>query len=104
MMLEITDQNIDEVLSQNSVVVIDFWAEWCGPCKILGPVIKELATSNEGIAIGKVDVTTNAKAAVDYGIRGIPAIIYFKDGKEVQRSIGVQPKSSIQKVIDSLKG
>lgn len=104
MVLELTDQNFEEVIRQNDVVVIDFWAEWCGPCKMLGPVIKELAEANEGVVISKLDVTTNAKASTEFGVTAIPTLIYFKGGKVVQRTTGVHPKSSIQKIIDGLKG
>jgi thioredoxin 1 len=103
MALEITDQSIDEVLSQNEITVIDFWADWCGPCKMLGPVINQLSEENKDIAIGKLDVMTNQSSSAKYGITGIPCIIFFKNGEEVNRIKGVLPKSALQEKINELK-
>ena len=94
MTLEITDGNIKETLAANKITVLDFWAEWCGPCRILGPIIEELANDNKDIAIGKVNVDENSNSAIGYGIRGIPAIVFFKDGKVVETLVGVQGKSN----------
>jgi thioredoxin 1 len=105
MALEVTDSNLDETL-QTEITVLDFWAQWCGPCRMVGPVIEELANDNkddEGVAIGKVDVDQNPEAAVRFGIRSIPAVIYFRDGQEVDRIMGANPKSVYQDKINSLK-
>lgn len=103
MALEITDQNIDEVLSSNGFVVMDFWAAWCGPCRMIGPIIDELAKENTDIAIGKVDVTSNPQSAAKYGVTSIPSIIFIKDGSEVYRQKGAVPKSALQSVINEFK-
>jgi thioredoxin 1 len=103
MALEITDQSINNVLSENEITVIDFWAEWCGPCRMLGPVIEQLSQENEGIAVGKVDVMANQESAQKYGITGIPCIVFFKNGEEVNRVKGVLPKSALQQKIDELR-
>ena len=103
MALEITDGNITEVLKSNKITVLDFWAPWCGPCRMLGPIIEELATSNADIAIGKLNVDENSESASRYGVRGIPTIIFFKDGEIVDKIVGVKSKAEFQAKIDSLK-
>ena len=93
MALEFTDANFqDEVLDAEQPVLVDFWAEWCGPCKMLGPIIDELAKEYEGKAkIGKVDIDNNRDAAVKFNIQSIPSIIIFKNGEEVNRFVGINP-------------
>jgi thioredoxin 1 len=103
MALNVTDGNIAEVLKENKITVLDFWAPWCGPCKMLGPIIEELATENADIAIGKVNVDDNSSTAVAYGIRGIPTIIFFKDGQVIEKVVGVKSKNDFQAIINSLK-
>jgi len=103
MAIEVTDANIKEVLTQNEITVVDFWAPWCGPCRMLGPIIEELAASNEGITIGKVNVDENSASAVEYGVRGIPTVIFFKNGEVVDKIVGVKSKADLQAKIDSLK-
>jgi len=104
MALEITDQNFDEVLKSKSIVLVDFWAEWCGPCRMLGPVIEDLAKSNEDVAVGKINVDHNPVKSVEYGVTALPTLIFFKDGQPVERLRGAQSKMAIQKVIEKLKG
>ncbi len=100
---EFTDANFDELLSSNKVVVADFWATWCGPCKAMGPSIDELAAQYEGQAlIGKVDVEENNDLAEKYAIRSVPTLIFFKDGEMVDKVVGLQPKAAIEAKIKDL--
>ncbi|MEI6594845.1 MAG: thioredoxin [Bacteroidota bacterium] len=94
MAIEITDANFDEVVLKSSKpVLVDFWAEWCGPCRMVGPVVEELSKEYEGKAvIGKLNVDFNPKVATDYGIMSIPALLFFKDGKVVDKQVGAVPK------------
>jgi thioredoxin 1 len=100
---EFTDANFDELLSSNKVVVADFWATWCGPCKAMGPSIDELAAQYEGQAlIGKVDVEENNDLAEKYAIRSVPTIIFFKDGEMVDKQVGAVPKAVLESKIKAL--
>ena len=94
MALAITDATFDEVvLKSDKPVVVDFWAAWCGPCRMVGPVIDEVATEYEGKAIvGKVDVDANQEFAAKYGVRNIPTVLIFQNGEVVGRQVGVAPK------------
>ena len=105
MALEFTDANFKaEVLDSSSLSVIDFWAEWCGPCRAIGPVIEELSKEYEGkVKIGKVNVDHNPKISMDYGITSIPAILFIKNGEIVDKLVGAQPKSNFVKKIEALK-
>ena len=103
MSLEITDVNIDDVLTKNEITVIDFYADWCPPCKELGPVIDELSNEDTGAMIGKLNVMDNSASAQKYMVSSIPTIIYFKNGQEVYRSRGFVSKFVIKTKIDEIK-
>ena len=102
MALEFTDTNFKEtVLDNEGVSVIDFWAEWCGPCKMIGPIIDELHTDFDGKAsIGKVNVDTNPQISMDYGVRSIPTILFFKNGEVVDKQVGVTTKKALEDKIN----
>jgi thioredoxin 1 len=102
MALEITDANFEElVLKSDKPVLVDFWAAWCGPCRMLAPIVEELSEEfGDTAVIGKVDVDTQTKFAGQFGIRNIPTVLIFKDGEMVQRQVGVAPKSTYSNFIN----
>ena len=104
MALQITDANFEEtVLKSDKPVLVDFWAEWCGPCRMLGPIIEELSSDYDGKAIiGKVDVDSNQQFAAQYGVGNIPTVLIFKDGELVNRQVGVSQKNVYSEYIDAL--
>ncbi len=103
MALEFNDGNIKEIINSGKPVVIDFWAEWCGPCRMVGPVVEELAKEYDGkVTIGKMDVDENVETPEIYGIRNIPTILFFKDGQLVDKQVGVAQKSVLAAKVEAL--
>ena len=103
-LIEFTDDNFDtEVLKSNLPVLVDFWAEWCGPCKMIAPIVEEIAGDYAGkVKVGKVNVDFNNQVAMEYGIRGIPALLVFKGGAVANQIVGAVPKNNITQILDEV--
>ncbi len=100
---EFTDQNLQEVLTSGKPVVIDFWAPWCGPCKMMLPIVDELAAEYDGrVVVGKINVDENDETCAAYGIMNIPTMLFFKNGELVNRHVGASRKADLQQLIDEL--
>jgi len=100
--IEITDATFEEeVVNADTPVLVDFWADWCAPCKMIAPIVEELAEEYDGqIKFGKVDVDSNPKVATNYGIRGIPTLLIFKAGEPIDQVVGAVPKSVLKKRLE----
>lgn len=104
MTIEITDQNFDEMINNpDKLILVDFWASWCNPCKALAPVLEDASNDlSEKIVVLKINIDENPNSPQRYGVRGIPTIIFFKSGKEVDRQVGVIPKSKLYEKIENV--
>ncbi|MBB4035971.1 thioredoxin 1 [Dysgonomonas hofstadii] len=103
MALEITDAGFEELLKSEKPIVIDFWAEWCGPCRMVGPLVEELAEEYaDKVIIGKVDVDNNDEITSKYGIRNIPTILFIKNGEVVDKQVGAAQKSLLTEKVENL--
>ncbi|MCX7768948.1 MAG: thioredoxin [Flavobacteriales bacterium] len=106
MAIEITDSNFDSIVNQNEKpVLVDFWAEWCGPCRAIAPAIEQLAREYEGRAIvGKLNVDENSEVPVRFGIRGIPTLLFFKNGQVADRQVGLVSADVLKAKLEALLG
>jgi len=102
MVTEVSDESFDEFINGNEIAVVDCWAAWCGPCRMLSPIIEELSKENGNVAFGKLNVDENRATPMKFGIMSIPTLLYFKDGKLVDKSIGALPKAAIETRLDKI--
>ncbi len=102
--VDITDANFQDIVGNSDTpVVVDFWAEWCGPCKMISPIVEKLAGEYEGkVTFAKMDVDTNPRTPMSFGVRGIPMLIFFKDGQPVDQVVGAVPESMLRKRVDEV--
>ncbi len=102
-LIHFTDSNFDtEVLKSDVPVLVDFWAPWCGPCQMVGPIVEELATQYAGqLKVGKLNVDENQRVAMEYKVRGIPTIILFKNGKAADQVVGARPKAQLEQFVQA---
>lgn len=102
---ELTDENVKEVINSGKPVVIDFWAEWCGPCRMIGPILEELAEEYaDKVIVGKLNVDENIDTPNEFGIRNIPTVLFFKNGELVDKQIGAGPKNIFKEKIEAIIG
>ena len=102
-MLHFSKDGFDKAMSQGKLMMVDFWASWCGPCRMLGPVIEQLDNQYPDVVVGKVNVDDEQELAMRYGVMSIPTVIFFKDGKEIDRKVGVMPPEAFVQVLEANK-
>ena len=102
MVTEVTDESFESFVKENKHAVIDCWAAWCGPCRMLSPVIEQLAQERGAVAFGKLNVDQNRSIPMKYGVMSIPTLLYFKDGQLVDKTIGAYPKPALEERLDKL--
>ncbi|HSB70585.1 MAG TPA: thioredoxin [Candidatus Methylomirabilis sp.] len=101
--LTLTDEDFDKQVKEKRLLLVDFWAEWCGPCRMIAPTLEELASEyKDRVAVGKVNVDENRKVATKFGVRSIPTLLFFRDGARVDQVVGAHPKATIKAKIDQL--
>lgn len=96
----LSDDNFDEAIKANRLMLIDFWAEWCGPCKMIAPILEEIAKENQKIAIGKLNIDENPMKTAEFQVMAIPTLILFKEGKAVSKIVGAMPKDALIKKLE----
>jgi thioredoxin 1 len=101
-MKEVNKDNFEETISKDNLVIVDMWAQWCGPCRMAAPILEDLSNTNENVDFAKCNVDENPEIAQKYGVRGIPTFLFFKEGKLVSSEVGVIPKNRLQEKIDNL--
>ena len=99
--VKITKENYQSVVEANQTVLLDFWAVWCGPCKMIAPILEEIAAQREDVVIGKVDVDSEMELAMQFGISSIPTLVVIKNGKPAAKSVGYRPKADVEKLLDA---
>ena len=100
-MIQFNKESFDKALGEGKLMMVDFWADWCGPCKMLAPVMEALDRQYAGrVTVGKVNVDEEGELAIRYGVMNIPTVIFFKDGKEIDRRVGVMPPNAFTQVLD----
>ena len=102
MVTEVTDESFDSFVTSNKYAVIDCWAIWCGPCRMLSPIIDELSGERAEVAFGKLNTDKNRSIPMKYGVMSIPTLLYFKDGRLVDKTIGAYPKPALEERLDKL--
>jgi len=104
MVIDITDEKFEEVIvNSDKPAIVDFWAEWCGPCRMVSPIVKELSEEyGDKIVVAKMDVDSNPKTAIQFGIRNIPTILFFKNGNVVDKQVGAVPKTILASKLDAI--